>query len=273
MEIIVKINDAPSGDSYKDGDIVQAFTLDEIYYHHAQNKCNVKNFGLTTDGTRSPDPLLIKFLEKTKTYKFERLNSNEVRRTNLLTNEQDILSTTPNADGEKINVYQYVTRRLKNKHHLMFRDNGLEYWYTKERNNIDINAVWNDIETHTDFLQTDHTNFPFSDIEKRYFAAINTSGRSYVGESFTRVELSGDTVHVRQEIALEDSPEEIPEDYDPVVLARRKWFVPYWDLTTALGSSVDNLRNPNHVCDCRKAMDEREHIDILTFDKASEGII
>lgn len=273
MEIIVKINDAPSQDSYKDGDIIQAFTLDEIYYHHAQNKCNVKNFGLTTDGTRSPDPLLIKFLEKTKTYKFQRLNSNEVRRTNLLTNEQDILSTTPNADGEKIDVYKYVSRRLKNKHHLMFRDNGLEYWYTKERNGIDVNAVWNDIETHTDFLQTDHTNFPFSDIEKRHFAAINTSGRSYIGESFTRVELSGDTVHVRQEIALEDPPEEIPEDYDPVVLARRKWFVPYWDLTTALGSSVDNLRNPNHVCDCRKAMDEREHIDILTFDKVSEGII
>ena len=273
MEIIVKINDAPSQDSYKDGDIVQAFTLDEIYYHHAQNKCNVKNFELTTDGTRSPDPLLIKFLEKTKTYKFERLNSNEVRRTNLLTDEQDILSTTPNADGEKIDVYKYVSRRLKNKHHLMFRDNGLEYWYTKERNGIDVNAVWNDIETHTDFLQTDHTNFPFSDIEKRYFAAINTSGRSYIGDSFTRVELSGDTVHVRQEIALEDPPEEIPEDYDPVVLARRKWFVPYWDLTTALGSSVDNLRNPNHVCDCRKAMDEREHIDILTFDKVSEGVI
>ena len=273
MEIIVKINDAPSGDSYKDGDIVQAFTLDEIYYHHAQNKCNVKNFGLTTDGTRSPDSLLIKFLEKTKTYRFERLNSNEVRRTNLLTNEQDILSTTPNADGEKIDVYQYVTRRLKNKHHLMFRNNGLEYWYTKERNNIDINAVWNDIETHTDFLQSDHTRFPFSDIEKRTFLAINTSGRSYAGDSFTRVELSGDTVHVRQEIAFEDPPEEMPEDYDPTVLARRKWFVPYWDLTAALGSSVDNLRNPNHMCDCRKAMNEREHIDILTFNKTEEGII
>lgn len=273
MEIIVKINDAPSGDSYKDGDIVQAFTLDEIYYHHAQNKCNVKNFGLTTDGTRSPDSLLIKFLEKTKTYRFERLNSNEVRRTNLLTNEQDILSTTPNADGEKIDVYQYVTRRLKNKHHLMFRNNGLEYWYTKERNNIDINAVWNDIETHTDFLQSDHTRFPFSDVEKRAFLAINTSGRSYTGDSFTRVELSGDTVHVRQEIAFEDPPEEIPEDYEPTVLATRKWFVPYWDLTAALGSSVDNLRNPNHMCDCRKAMNEREHIDILTFNKTEEGII
>ena len=273
MEIIVKINDGPSETSCKDGDIVQAFTLDEIYLHHAQNKCNVRNFALTTDGMRSPHPLLLKFLEKTKTYKFERLNSNEVRRTNLLTDEQDILSTIPNAYGEKIDVYQYVVKKIKNKNHSIFRENGLEYWYAKERNNIDINAVWNDIETHTGFLQSDHTRFPFSDIEKRRFAAINTSGRSYTGESFTRVELSGDTVHARQSVAVEDYPEILPEDFEPVILAKRRWFVPYWDLSTALGSSVDDLRNPNHMCDCRKAMDEREHIDILTFDKVSEGII
>ena len=273
MEIIVKINDGPSETSCKDGDIVQAFTLDEIYLHHAQNKCNVRNFALTTDGMRSPHPLLLKFLEKTKTYKFERLNSNEVRRTNLLTDEHDILCTPPNADGEKIDAYQYVVKKIKNKNHSIFRENGLEYWYAKERNNIDINAVWNDIETHTGFLQSDHARFPFSNIEKRRFAAINTSGRSYTGESFTRVELSGDTVHARQSVAVEDYPEILPEDFEPVILAKRRWFVPYWDLSTALGSSVDDLRNPNHICDCRKTMDEREHIDILTFDKVSEGII
>ena len=156
----------------------------------------------------------------------------------------------------------------------MFRAaNGFAYWYGKSRSGIDIDAVWNVIETHSDYLKSEHTNFPFSDIEKRYFAAINTSGRSYVGESFTRVELSGDTVHARQEAVFADPPEEIPEDYDPIVLARRRWFVPYWDLTAALGSSVDNLRNPNHMCDCRKEMDEREHIDILTFDKVVEGIV
>ena len=274
MEIIVKINDAPSQDSYRDGDIVQAFTLDEVYYHHAQNKCNVKNFGLDdVTGNRSPEELLIKFLEKTKTYKFERLNSNEVKKTNLITDEVSILNKTPNADGERIDVHAYLIRRLQKANHLIFGKSGREYWYGKERNDIDINAVWNDIETHTDFLQSDHTRFPFSDIEKRTFLAINTSGRRYTGDSFTRVELSGDTVHVRQEIALEDPPEEIPEDYDPIVLARRKWFVPYWDLTAALGTSVDKLRNPNHICDCRKAMDEREHIDILTFDKVAAGII
>ena len=273
MEIIVKINDGPSPSSYRDGDIVQAFTLNEIYYHHAQQKCNVRNFDLTSDGMREADPLLLKFLENTKTYKFERLNSNDVKRINLITSEEDIINTTPNDDGEKIDVYQYISRRIKNKNHLIFRSNSLEYWYSKTRNDIDIDAVWNDIETHTDNLKQDHNRFPFSDLEKRYFACINTSGRDYTGESFTRVELSGDTVYARQEIAFENPPEEISEDYNPVVLARRKWFVPYWDLATELGNSVDTLRNPNHTCDCRKQMDEREHIDILTYDKVETGVI
>ena len=168
MEIIVKINDAPSQDSYKDGDIVQAFTLDEIYYHHAQNKCNVKNFGLDdVTGNRSPEELLIKFLEKTKTYKFERLNSNEVKKTNLITDEVSILNKTPNADGERIDVHAYLIRRLQKANHLIFGKSGREYWYGKERNDIDINAVWNDIETHTDFLQSDHTRFPFSEHGKK----------------------------------------------------------------------------------------------------------
>tara|TARA_A100001201_G_scaffold34409_1_gene36628 strand:+ start:225 stop:1049 length:825 start_codon:yes stop_codon:yes gene_type:complete len=274
MEIIVKINDGPSSTSYKDGDIVQAFTLDEIYFHHAQNKCNVKNFGFETDGSRTPDPLLIKFLERTKTYKFERVNSNYVKRTNLITSEEAILGKTANENGERIDPYQYITRRLKNKNHLIFRAaNGFAYWYGESRSDIDIDAVWSDIETHSDHLKSEHTKFPFSDVEKRAFLAINTSGRSYTGDSFTRVELSGDTVHARQEIAFQDPPADIPEDYDPVVLARRKWFVPYWDLTAALGSSVDDLRNPNHMCDCRKEMDEREHIDILTYDKVETGVI
>ena len=125
MEIILKINDGPSSTSYKDGDIVQAFSMQNIYYCHAQHKCHVRNFDFTTDGMRAAEPLLVKFLEKTNIYKFERMNSNDVKRTNLITSEESIFNTTPNDNGERINVYQYVSRRIKNKHHLIFRSNGL----------------------------------------------------------------------------------------------------------------------------------------------------
>ncbi len=276
MEILVKINDGPSSTSYKDGDIVKAFSNKQIHLCHAEIICNVKNFSLDpVTGLRVNNSLLMKFLEKTSLYKFERVNSNEVVRTNLITNQQDILSPKSNANGHRINAYEYISRRLKSPRHKIFGSSGREIWYGNSISKSDqvVDSIWNDIETHTDKLKVNHNNFPFSEIEKRNFICINTSGRSYVGDSFTRVELSGDTVSVRECQVLEDPPEVITEDYSPVVLARRKWFVPYWDLTTELGSSVDDLRNTDHMCDCRKEMDEREHIDILTFDKVSEGLL
>lgn len=276
MEMLVKIGDGPSISSFKDGDVVKAICNDQIHLCHAQMICNVKNFSLDpVTGLRSNGSLLMKFLEKTNLYKFERVNSNEVIRTNLITNEQDMFSSKPNADGHKINPYQYISRRLKSPKHKIFGSSGHEIWYGKSipRSDMNIDSIWNDIETHTDKLKANHNNFPFSEIEKRNFACINTSGRDYTTGSFTRVELSVDTVSTREESVIEDPPVEISEDYSPVVLARRKWFVPYWDLTTELGSSVDDLRNTDHMCDCRKEMDEREHIDILTFDKVSEGLL
>jgi len=275
MELIVRIRSHGSSQYYQDGDVVDAMSLDRIYLAHAEMICNPNNFGFNTNGTRDLNTLLEKFEQATKTYKFERLNSNDVRRTNLLTSEEDILNTIPNADGEAINAYQYISRRLKNPRHKIFGASGSEVWYGKMRNDASafIPVAWNHIETESDNLKDDHNSWPFTDLEKRHFVCINTSGRDYDGDSFTRVELSGDTVAKRALPAVEDPPEEIPEEYSPVILAKRRWFVPYWDLASELGSSVDDLRDPDHMCDCRKPMDEREHIDILTYDKVAEGLL
>ena len=254
--------------------MVQAMSLDRIYMTHAEMICNASNFGFNTQGLRDIGTLLEKFQQSTKTYKFERLNSNDVKRTNLITSEEDILNTIPNADGEAINVYKYISRRLKNPRHKIFGASGSEVWYGKMRNDASafIPVVWNHIETESDNLQVNNRNWPFTPREKTGFVCINTSGRDYTGESFTRVELSGDTVDERAVSVFEELPEEIPEEYSPVILAKRKWFVPYWDLSSELGYSVDDLRNSSIECDCRKDMDEREHIDILTYDKIEEGI-
>jgi hypothetical protein len=275
MELIVKIQSVGSNPSYQDGDVVQAMSLDQIYMAHAEMICDVSNFGFNIQGFRDTGTLLEKFEQSTKTYKFERLNSNDVKRTNLITLEESIINTTPNTEGESINVYKYISRRLKNNRHKIFGSQGSEIWYGKSKTHDSsiITSVWNDIETETTNLQVNNSNWPFTPREKRGFVCINTSGRDYTGESFTRVELSGDTVHERANAALEDPPAEIPEDYDPVILAKRKWFVPYWDLSTELGNSVDDIRNNSIECDCRKPAEEREHIDILTYDKIVEGIL
>ena len=275
MELIVKIKSNGANPRYQDGDVVDAMSLNRIYLAHAEMICHPNNFGFNTNGTRDSNTLLEKFQEATHTYKFERLNSNDVKRTNLLTGEEDILNTVPNADGEAINVYQYIARRLTSPRHKIFGPTGGEVWYGKMRNDAEvfIPVAWNHIETESDNLQSNHNNWPFSDLEKRHFICINTSGRNYDGDSFTRVELSGDTVDERAVSVFEELPEVIPEEYSPVILAKRKWFVPYWDLSSELGYSVDDLRNPDRMCDCRKSMDEREHIDILTYDKVAEGLL
>ena len=287
MEIVVKVNDGPSSTSYKDGDIVQAFSMQGIYARHAQHKCHVNNFGLTTDGSRSADPLLIKFLEKTRTYKFERLNSNDVKRTNLITGEEGIFNTTPNDNGERINVYQYVSRRLKNKNHLIFRSNGLEYWYGKSRSDIDVDSIWNDIETHTNFLQSDHIHFPLSDIEKRMFLPMSCCAHGHAHDhtdlpvhnacldctcGCVLSESSNEFIGERLSSILIVHDEGTDEEYNEI-LHKRKYQVPYWDLTSTLSLDVDDIRNTNKEVDLRKPLSLRPAADLLIQDKIAAGVV
>ena len=275
MELIVKVKSDGSNPYYQDGDVIEAMSLGRIHLAHAEMICHPDNFGFNTNGTRDLNTLLHKFQEATHTYKFERINSNDVKRTNLLTGEEDILNTIPNAEGEAINAYKYISRRLKSPRHKIFGASGSEIWYAKMRNDAEVfvPVAWNHIETESDNLQNNHNSWPFTDLEKRHFICINTSGRSYTGDSFTRVELSGGTVTERVLPATEDIPEDAPDDYEVVTLAKRQWFVPYWDLSSQLGHSIDDLRNKDLECDCRKPMNEREHIDILTYDKIAEGLL
>ena len=275
MELIVKVKSYGSNPYYQDGDVIEAMSLGRIHLAHAEMICHPDNFGFNTNGTRDLNTLLHKFQEATHTYKFERINSNDVKRTNLLTGEEDILNTIPNAEGEAINAYKYISRRLKSPRHKIFGASGSEIWYGKMRNDAEVfvPVAWNHIETESDNLQNNHNSWPFTDLEKRHFICINTSGRSYTGDSFTRVELSGGTVTERVLPATEDIPEDAPDDYEVVTLAKRQWFVPYWDLSSQLGHSIDDLRNKDLECDCRKPMNEREHIDILTYDKIAEGLL
>ena len=57
----------------------------------------------------------------------------------------------------------------------MFGSSGLEYWYggAKKFHDLDINAIWNDIETHTYYLQSNHINWPLADIEKKRLLPMN----------------------------------------------------------------------------------------------------
>ena len=57
---------------------------------------------------------------------------------------------------------------------------------------------------------------------------------------------------------------------DEVIVARRKWQVPYWDIS---GVNVDDVRNENKEVDGRTALSDRPFVDDINVDKVEAGII
>ena len=57
---------------------------------------------------------------------------------------------------------------------------------------------------------------------------------------------------------------------DDVLVAKRRWQVPYWDIT---GVNVDDVRNEAKEVDGRTALDDRLFVDDINVDKVEAGII
>ena len=272
MELALKINSVSDDHSHcQDGDVVCIFSNSQIHFCHAHMICHPRKFALNTFGLRDEGTLLQKYMEKTHQYKFTRLNSNELQRLNLLTGEEDTLSSTPNAKGEVIDVALFISRRVKNNEHKIFGvSHGNEVWYGKElsRRVMSVDAIWNDIETHSDHLKEDHCRWPFSDREKRAFLPLNCTGFK---DGVARDASSGTCATRHDAITVEvDDPE--PHS---VVVALHQWYVPYWDLASELGINIDDVRNHDKEVDGRQdvPIEDRHHMDNLYVDKLEAGII
>ena len=288
MELIVKTKSVGSEQSqYQDGDIIETFTDLKIFNTHAQTICHPKNFPLNTFGLRDRNTLLEKYMGKVSQFKFTRLNSNDVQKLNLITDEEYIINTIPNAHGEYIYADRFLGDRTKNPRHRIFgTSHGNEVWYTghKKITSEVCDVCWNDIETHTDNLKTNHEHWPFTETEKRRFLPLNCCGYKFDRQAWTseRCEISCETCCdrkscvIRQEVFEEDPVLEDGEpNYEDIIVAKRKWQVPYWDLVSELDIDVDDVRNENTVLDARVdgSLEARSKIDDINVDKIAEGIV
>lgn len=253
MELLIKTDSAEDANLYKDGDIVQAFSYDRIHLANAQVICNVNNFPLDdVTGLRTNDSLLMKYLERASLYRFERAGTDTVKKINLSTLGEEILG------AESIDVSEFLKNRLKSPRHKVFGSSGSEIWYGDSRE-LDINAIWDDIEAHSDSLKSENSSWPFTEIEKRHLLILNSSGFN----NNIVTELSNGTASTRQlSVVIEEE-----------LIAKRRWQVPYWDLVQDLGINVDDVRNKDITLDVRKPVSERSHIDNLNVDKVVAGII
>ena len=274
MEILVKTSTvAPEQRHYQDGDIVCAISKVQTNYCYAEMICHVDLHGFNSAGLRDRDTLLENYMALTSKYRFTRLNSNEVERYNLLTDEVDIISDTPDEAGEAMNVYEYLTRRLSHKRHKIFGDQqGAEVWYggsaPRDREHIDV--VWNYIEGHSDKLMINHCQWPFSNLEKLGFLPIDCCGFMNGVET----EISDGTCGERGcSVFIDGNPDEngVPES---ILFAKKKWQVPYWDLASELGINVDDARNKHKTYDGRSGMEHNHnYLDDVCVDKVAAGII
>ena len=288
MEIIVKVNSVSNDQQhYQDGDIVETFTDLKIFNCHAQMICHPKNFPLNTFGLRDRNTLLETYMETVSQFKFTRLNSNDVEKLDLTTDDVSVINTIPNADGEYIHLYTYLSDRTKNVRHRIFgTSHGNEVWYTGHKQITEdvCSNVWNHIETHTDNLKANHEHWPFTETEKRRFLPLNCCGYKFNREAWTSEygEISSDTCCERKSCVMREEPDEeepVLEDGEPnnnlITIAKRKWRVPYWDLVSELDIDVDDVRNENKVLDARVdgPLENRSKIDNINVDKVAEGIV
>ena len=258
MEILIKVGDSGTATGYKDGDIVAAFCTDRILKTNAESICTSTErqlddvSGLNVSGTIHEARLII-----SSQYKFVRFGD-DVERTDLLTGDVTVHNTTT---AERIDVVEYLKRRLRSSRHNIFGTTGAEYWFGGSVN-YDAHILWDEIENRSDHLRVNHKHWPLTPAEQRFFFPISTCGHHGHED-----DISHATAEQRTRSVVEDS-----ESMEPVVLAKREWLVPYWDLASVFAVSVDDVRNPGISVDARLGSGS-PHLDETEVNKVTSGLI
>ena len=270
MELLVKVGSTGSSQlQYQDGDIVEAYSQSQIELSHAYRLCHNKTVDLdSVSGLRPVNSLPYLFAEVASKYKFERISQTEVRRTNYVTGELDTIGPTPNANGERINVSLYISRRTSRSSHGIYGQTGSEIWFGELLSDVDLDVVWNIIETHSDNLRSSHQSWSYTPLEKLRFLPLNCVG-------FRNDEVAVVSTPTASERSSSLTSEPQDESSEPQFLAKRKFFVPYWDILSQLDIDVDDVRNSSKPVDARSEapLSERSHLDDVHADKVTQGII
>lgn len=258
MEVLIKTSAVSSDNSsYQDGDIVDAFSLSRIRLTAAGRLFDPKRFGFDTSGLRFDDSLQA-VVEAFSKYKFERVAVDSVQRTNLVDNTIEILDFN--------NLDEYLKRRTENSAHTVFGSTGAEVFYTKEKETLNHETVWDVVESVSDYNRANFSTWEFSELEKVYFLPLNMTGKQITETGTFDVELSDGTVDERRSPLTEIVG--VDDDGEAIVtqIAKRKYRVPYWDLTESLKLDLDNIRSTTRFTDGR-IFDDVPHIDAVCFEK------
>ena len=265
MDMLIYIGDSPDPLGYKDGDVIGCYPFLNTLLQRGQNICLPKKFGYNSAGLRDFGTLLEKYEQKTHKYKYERVNSNQVLKTNLLTEEQETISPT--------NLYEFVTKLLSIPNHTIFgTQQGREVWYMEKlplfEDSAKIHSIWDDIEQHTDNLRQNNMRKEFTPTEKQTMLALDCTG--FLNNTYK--EISKHTASDRSSpiVVRED---ENDETIQTTLIAKRQWKIPYKDMDSELGIDIDDVLDFNKIVDPRQDVQqsEKNKLDDIMFDKVNLG--
>lgn len=210
---IVVTNEQRPDDRYQDGDILNAITDEVVAMTRLENMiCHPREMGFTQYGTRPDGCLLELYLARICPFKFERVSATEVLRTNLDTLEPDLLGPTPNEAGERINVQEFLRRRLQHRSHSIFGAPGAERWYSGSKRrytSATLDLAWADVEQHSNHRKADNLWFPWTETARRKYLILPTLPMR--AEVASRAE--GSEFH-----SMDGQP-----DYDPAIGPQLNW--------------------------------------------------
>lgn len=161
---------------YDDGDIREAINKRTIRDAWAGKLCHPRFASFNSDGLRSLTSLPWYYYSNAARYKFERISGTEVRRTNYLTDPEtiDIISNTPNPDGESMDVQAHVQHLTQSPRHAVFGTAGNEVWFDLQRPSWEaLDTIWDEIETNSSFREVDYQSYPTTLLELRKYLWIS----------------------------------------------------------------------------------------------------
>jgi len=250
MEAILATKDA---NGYVDGDIVEAFSLNRIRFTHAQTLTSVQHYPLdAVSGLRVPETPLDKLLAVTHKFKYV-LNQPGALKVDLVTGD------TVELDAD---FSEFLSRRLENPEHMIFGGSEITHWYGERLPDVSGDTAWDTLESCTDYLREDYSTWPLTDLEKRLFLPISMTGKAVTESGTVDVLLSDPTVDEFRSSLIQIDGE--GDDETHTVLARRRFNVPYWDLSATLGIQPNIART--QMTDVRTS-DDIPHVDALVEDK------
>jgi hypothetical protein len=175
-EIMIAVGDSADPGGYKDGDIVAAFNHKRIRGVNAEHICWSRDGqGKKKGGFLPTDIILEFFLSKVYQYKFQRIGVDTATRTNLVTMEVDNISKTSTNVELKMDVAEYVNRRLASSKKPIFGSHGLEVWYGGHvvADGPRLDDIWAQIEILTSNREENNIRWPITEREKKKFLVIS----------------------------------------------------------------------------------------------------